>query len=83
MAGAMDDIQASGSRPAYEAPRAMRMGHVPDGKGACTPQGSGDADCMDGNSAFPYCDEAGLSAEGCYADGSSASEECDIAGAGY
>lgn len=61
------------TRPAYQAPCAMRMNDLKAGAGICT-TGSGDADCCTGNTAVTGCFGNGNSAgsgSGCYGTGSS------------
>jgi hypothetical protein len=62
-------------RSAYIAPRAMRVGSVPPGRGDCVDPGSGDSfNCTyAGNAASQGCGDSGSSALGnCYT-GSAAS----------
>jgi hypothetical protein len=77
----VDSFQSPAGRPAYESPRAMRLRDAARGAGACSPQGSGDMDCMDGNGARG-CVEMGSSAKGCSDPGNSAASGCS-AGSGF
>jgi hypothetical protein len=58
----MDSIRkGSGSKAlsekkSYEPPRAMRLGEMRGGAGACDPLGSGDSGCYGGNNAVFTCD---------------------------
>lgn len=73
-------------RPAYQPPRALRMGSPQTGAGTCQTNGSGDsADCyMLGNSAGTTCTLSGSGASGsCFADGSSAATNCLSSGSGF
>jgi hypothetical protein len=90
-----DEHNTHDNRPAYEAPRALRLGEWRTGAGQfCTP-GSGDeilcqsngnaagTDCMaDGSSAIIGC-SSGSSAETCLGTGASAAIECMLDGSGF
>ena len=65
-------MQRSDTRPAYEAPRAVRMDGRSDGHGAdCNAIGSGATDtCFDGNNAQNGCQGDGLAAAAfCFTSG--------------
>ena len=53
--------ECQGEKKAYEPPRAMRLGEMRNGAGACISSGSGDGD---------FCEGSGNSASGgCYGSG--------------
>jgi hypothetical protein len=76
MTDELEKLVPAEGRPAYEAPRALRLGNGQGGLGQnppCTSPGSSAADCTTGSQAAAYCTQQGSSADlGCSYDGSAA-----------